>query len=159
MFATLKERCDFVTAREAGRRAIRRLSSRQIAKEINSGLCADGGPLPLSGGDERRQVSQPTVSAVLRGEVKNPRLRVLELLEDYFGCPPGYLRNRRSDGEGPPAAEAHTSHLEVVAARLPYLSVEQLEILTQQATELIARHREGELPPNRLQRRGRGGQT
>jgi transcriptional regulator with XRE-family HTH domain len=161
---TLRERAAFLCDRVARARGIRKLSTHQIAKEINEGLRADGSTLTLAPSEEHRSarplISQGSVSVVLRGE-GNPTLRIFALLEAYFACPEGYLRNRRGDeARAQDAGGAAISHLQVVRARLPFMDVDQLEDVRARADELIRRHRAGELEPNRLERRhAAGGQT
>lgn len=160
---TLRERAALLCDRVAEARGIRKLSTHQITKEINEGLRADGRALPLTNEEQRGArplISQASVSVVLRGG-GNPTLRIVELLEAYFGCPQGYLRSRRGDEEPDAGAEAaNVSHLQFVRARLPFMDVDELEDARARIEELIRRHRTGQLGPNRLERkRASGGGT
>lgn len=124
----------------------RKLSHRQIQRDLRDGLGADGQPLAAP---------VQTVSASYLDQRRspgwNPSLKVLRTLVAYFAC----LDLETTDEPEDEHEEDQETMLQVVAMRLPRLDAARVEAVYRQAAELIAQHRQGALPPNRLER-GRG---
>jgi hypothetical protein len=135
---TLGERFEYLVA-AAHQRWGRRLSNRQIERDLKAGIGADGQPLAAPA---------PTVSASYlngaSGPDWNPTVRVLQTLVAYFAC---------LDPQADESTDDQEIVLQLVATRLAETSPEHVEAILARAAELVAKHRAGDLPPNRLERR------
>jgi len=126
----------------AGQRYGRRLSMRQIARDIAAGVGADG-QTPLPEQVRGTTIGPSYLNTARKGGNWNPSVRILEALVAYFS----------------PLDAAGTEQdllVEIMATRRPDLGREDLAQLAAWADVEIRRFKAGEIPPNRYERRGGG---
>jgi len=138
---SLSERFNYLVEL-AGQRYRRRLSMKQIARDISAGVGADG-QTPLPEAARATKIGPSYLNTARNGGTWNPSVRILETLVAYFSPLDA------ADAEQDPL-------IEIMATRRPDLGQDDLAQLAAWADAEIKRFKAGEIPPNRYERRGDG---